>query len=105
MIDAIIALIRAAADVETARTGLMAKPFEFSELQANYILDMQLRRLTQLEGKKLRDELEELRATIKELQSILDSKSKLHGVIKTELTEIRDKFGDDRRTRAHRRHR
>ena len=71
MIDAIIALIRGAADVETARTGLMAKPFEFSEIQANYILDMQLRRLTQLEGKKLRDELEELRATIKELKSIL----------------------------------
>ena len=60
MIDAIIALIRGAADVETARTGLMAKPFEFSEIQANYILDMQLRRLTQLEGQKLRDELDEL---------------------------------------------
>ena len=57
MIDAIIALIRGAADVETARAGLMAKPFEFSEIQANYILDMQLRRLTQLEGQKLRDEL------------------------------------------------
>ena len=52
MIDAIIALIRGAADVEAARTGLMATPFEFSELQANYILDMQLRRLTQLEGQE-----------------------------------------------------
>ena len=58
MIDAIIALIRGAADVDTARAGLMAKPFEFTEIQANYILDMQLRRLTQLEGQKLRDELE-----------------------------------------------
>ena len=79
MIDAIIALIRGAADVETARAGLMAKPFEFSEIQANFILDMQLRRLTQLEGKKLRDELAELQETIKELQSILNSKAKLHG--------------------------
>jgi len=98
MIEAIIALIRGAADVDTARTGLMAVPFEFSEIQANYILDMQLRRLTQLEGQKLRDELAELQATITELQSILDSREKLFGVIKTELIEIRDKYGDERRT-------
>jgi len=83
MIDAIIALIRGAADVEAARAGLIAKPFEFSEIQANYILDMQLRRLTQLEGKKLRDELKELRATIKELNAILKDEGKLRGVIKT----------------------
>ena len=99
MIDAIIALIRGAADVETARAGLVAKPFEFTEIQANYILDMQLRRLTQLEGQKLRDELAELRAQIKELESILKSKAKLNGVIKTELTELRDKYGDKRKTR------
>jgi DNA gyrase subunit A len=99
MIDAVIALIRGAADVETARSGLMAKPFEFSELQASFILDMPLRRLTQLEGKKLRDELAELQATIKELESILKSRAKLRGVIKTELIAIRDKYGDDRRTK------
>ncbi|MBM3659703.1 MAG: DNA gyrase subunit A [Actinobacteria bacterium] len=98
MIDAIIALIRGAADVDTARQGLIAKPFEFSEIQANYILDMQLRRLTQLEGQKLRDELEELRATIAELESILADPAKLRGVIKTELSELREKYGDDRRT-------
>jgi DNA gyrase subunit A len=98
MIDAIIALIRGAADVDTARTGLMTAPFEFTEIQANYILDMQLRRLTQLEGQKLREELEELRATIAELQSILDDPAKLAGVIKTELAEVRDKFADERRT-------
>jgi DNA gyrase subunit A len=98
VIDAIIALIRGAADVETARTGLMAKPFEFTEIQANYILDMQLRRLTQLEGQKLRDELGELRATIKELESILKSKAKLLGVIKSELGELRSKYADERRT-------
>jgi DNA gyrase subunit A len=98
MIDAIIALIRGAADVDAARTGLMVAPFEFSEIQANYILDMQLRRLTQLEGRKLREELEELRTIIAELQSILDDPAKLAGVIKTELAEVRDKFADDRRT-------
>ncbi len=98
MIDAIIALIRGAADVETARAGLMAKPFEFSEVQANYILDMQLRRLTQLEGQKLREELAELQATIKELESILASKTKLRAVIKDELGEVRKQYGDARRT-------
>jgi DNA gyrase subunit A len=98
MIDAIIALIRGAEDVDTARTGLMAAPFEFTEIQANYILDMQLRRLTQLEGQKLREELEELRATIAELQSILDSPAKLAAVIKDELAEVRDKYADERRT-------
>ncbi|MGH9050722.1 MAG: DNA gyrase subunit A [Acidimicrobiia bacterium] len=98
MIDAVIELIRGAADVDTARTGLMAEPFEFSEIQANFILDMQLRRLTQLEGQKLREELAELEARIKELESILKSKAKLRGVIKKELLEIRDDYGDDRRT-------
>jgi DNA gyrase subunit A len=98
MIDAIIALIRAAEDVDAARAGLMAAPFEFTEIQANHILDMQLRRLAQLEGQKLRDELEELRATIAELQSILDSPAKLAAVIKDELAEVRDKYADERRT-------
>jgi DNA gyrase subunit A len=76
----------------------MVAPFEFTEIQANYILDMQLRRLTQLEGQKLREELEELRATIAELQSILDSPAKLAAVIKDELAEVRDKYADERRT-------
>jgi DNA gyrase subunit A len=99
MIDAIIELIRAAADVDEARAGLMAKPFEFSEIQANFILDMQLRRLTQLEGQKLRDELGELQERIKELESILRSKKKLRTVIKDELGELRDRYGSERRTR------
>ena len=98
MIDAIIALIRGSEDADGAKAGLMAAPFEFTDVQAQHILDMQLRRLTQLDGKKLRDELEELRATIAELQSILDSPSKLAAVIKEELAEVRDKFADDRRT-------
>ena len=99
MLDAVITLIRAAADVETARAGLMAKPFEFSEIQANHILDMPLRRLTALERQKLIDELKELRDTIKDLESILKSKPKLRKVIKDELITLRDKYGDDRRTR------
>jgi DNA gyrase subunit A len=99
MIDAIIELIRAAADVDEARAGLIAKPFEFSEIQANFILDMQLRRLTQLEGQKLRDELGELQEQIKELESILRSKNKLRTVIKNELGELRDRYGSERRTR------
>jgi DNA gyrase subunit A len=99
MIDAIIELIRGAADVEAARAGLMAKPFEFSEIQANFILDMQLRRLTQLEGQKLRDELAELQERIKELESILRSKKKLNTVIRDELGELRERYGTERRTR------
>jgi DNA gyrase subunit A len=99
MLDAVITLIRGAADVETARAGLMAKPFEFSEIQANHILDMPLRRLTALERQKLIDELKELRDTIKDLEAILKSKPKLRKVIKDELTTLRDKYGDDRRTR------
>jgi DNA gyrase subunit A len=99
MIDAIIELIRGAADVDVARAGLMAKPFEFTEIQANFILDMQLRRLTQLEGQKLRDELAELQERIKELESILRSKKKLRTVIKDELGELRERYGNERRTR------
>jgi DNA gyrase subunit A len=99
MIDAVIELIRKAADVDVARAGLMKKPFGFSEIQANYILDMQLRRLTQLEGKKLRDELKELQDIIKELESILKSKTKLNRVVKEELLELKKKYADERRTR------
>jgi DNA gyrase subunit A len=99
MLDAVIALIRGADDVDTARAGLMAEPFSFTEIQANHILDMPLRRLTALERKKLHDELAELLEAIKELESILKSKAKLRGVIKKELADIRDRYGDDRRTK------
>ena len=98
MIDAIIALIRASEDTDAARQGLMAKPFEFSEIQANHILDMQLRRLAQLEQQKLKDEHDELLETINELESILQSDAKLRAVIKNELAEVRDEFAEPRRT-------
>src|SRR5688572_78009 len=99
MIDKVIEHIKKSADVDAARAGLMKKPFEFTEIQANYILDMQLRRLTQLEGQKLREELAELQATIKELESILKSKTKLRKVIKEELLELKKRYADARRTR------
>jgi DNA gyrase subunit A len=98
VIEEIIALIRGSQDTETARAGLMAKPFEFSEIQANHILDMQLRRLAQLEGQKLRDELAELAKTIAELEAILASDARKMEVISGELAEVRERFADERRT-------
>jgi len=97
-IDEIIALIRGSESADAARSALMAKPYEFTEIQANHILDMQLRRLAQLEHQKLKDEYEELTKTIKELESILNSRKKLEGVIKTEIREIREKYASERRT-------
>ncbi len=97
-IDVIIRLIRGSADRDDARKKLMAAPHKFSEIQANHILDMPLVRLTRLSRKELGDEMNQLKATIKELKSILASDAKLRGVIKGELTAIKDKYGDERRT-------
>ena len=89
MIDAIIALIRASDDRGAAREGLMAAPFEFSDVQAEHILDMTLGRLTRLGRHELEDEMAQLRETIAELEAILADDGKLRGVIKSELAEIR----------------
>ena len=97
MIDAIIALIRASDDKAAARTGLMAEPFSFSEVQAEHILDMTLSRLTRLGRSELEEEMKKLRDTIAELQSILDDPKKLRGVIKTEMGEIKEKFATPRK--------
>jgi len=97
MIDAIITLIRGSDDKASARTGLMAAPFEFSEVQAEHILDMQLSRLTRLGRSDLESEMAKLRAEIDELEAILNDDAKLRGVIKTELGEVRDKFATPRR--------
>lgn len=97
-IDKIIKLIRAAKDVPTAHAGLM-KEFKFSEVQAQAILDMRLQKLAGLERKKIEDELKAVQALIKELETILKSKAKMMKIIKTELMEVADKFGDDRRTK------
>lgn len=97
-IDKIIKLIRAAKDVPSAHAALM-KEFKFSAIQAQAILDMRLQKLAGLERKKVEDELKEIQKLIKELESILKSKAKMMGIVKTELLEVAEKFGDDRRTK------
>ena len=96
-IDAIVNLIRSSKDSTAAKAGLMEQ-FGFSEKQAQAILDMRLARLTGLERERLMEEYEELERTIERLCAILAHEHLLMGVIKDELTVIRDKFGDDRRT-------
>jgi len=98
-IDKIIKLIRAAKDVPTAHAKLM-KEFKFSDRQAQAILDMRLQKLAGLERKKIEDELKEIQALIKELEAILASKKKMRKLIKDELADVADKFGDDRRTKV-----
>jgi len=97
-IDEIIALIKKAKDVPTAHAELMKK-FKFSERQATAILEMRLSKLAGLERKKIEDELKDIQALIKELESILASEKKILGVIKDELKTIGEKYGDDRRTK------
>ena len=98
MLDAVIKTIRGSDDRGSARTSLMAAPFEFSEEQANHILDMTLSRLTKIGRKELDDEMAKLRETIKDLQSILASDKKLRKVISDEMSTIRDKYANDRVT-------
>ena len=96
VIDDIIALIRGSEDAQAAKAALMEKPYEFSEAQAVDILDMQLRQLTRLSRIDIESELESIRESIKELESILADDKKLRGVIKDELSSVRDDFAADR---------
>jgi len=96
-LDAVIALIRESASVDEAREGLIAQ-FHLSEIQANAILDMQLRRLAALERQKIQDEHEELQAQIKEFKAILADPKRVLALIKEELSEIKEKFAQPRRT-------
>ncbi|HNU96317.1 MAG TPA: DNA gyrase subunit A, partial [Candidatus Magasanikbacteria bacterium] len=96
-IDLIIKTIKASKDKEEARQNLMSK-FKFTEKQAIAILEMKLQQLANLEAKKIEDELKEKLALIKELQSILASKTKILKIIKDETVEIKDKFAEPRRT-------
>jgi DNA gyrase subunit A len=98
-LDAVIALIRAAADADAAREGLM-KEFELSEIQAQAILDLRLRALTALERKRVEDEHKDLVERIGELRAILGDESRIDGLIREELLEIKQIYGknDDRRT-------
>lgn len=96
-LDAVIALIRAAADPEAAKTGLMTR-LALSAIQAQAILDMRLQRLTSLEREKLVTEYQETLQKIESLKAILASDALVRGIIREELTELKTKYGDERRT-------
>jgi len=96
-LDAIIKLIRQSKSEEEAKEGLVKK-FDLSPIQAQAILEMQLRRLTALEREKIEQEYLQLIKRIAELEAILDSEQKVLDIVKEELREIAKKFGDDRRT-------
>src|ERR1019366_6636429 len=98
MLDAVIAAIRASDDRPAALEALRTVPFEFSEEQANHILDMTLARLTRLGRSNLEEELAKLLVEIAELESILNDPAKLRGVIASELGAIREKYANQRRT-------
>lgn len=98
-IDEIIKLIKKSKDVEDAKLGLM-KTFKFSERQALAILEMKLQKLAGLERKKIEDELHEVQEIIKSLKELLSSPKKMLAVIKEELKEVGNKYGDDRRTKV-----
>ena len=97
-IDEVIAIIKKAADIPSASAALQKK-FGFSVLQAAAILEMRLSKLAGLERKKLEDELSEVQALIKKLKDILSSPKSILAVVKSELEELAEKYGDDRRTR------
>jgi DNA gyrase subunit A len=96
-LDDVIALIRAAASPATAKEQLIAK-YELSDIQAQAILDMRLQRLTGLERQKIIDEAKEVEAAIRRFRQILADEALVRGLIADELKELRDKFGDPRRT-------
>ena len=96
-IDEIVALIKASANVEAARQGLMAR-FGLSEIQSNAILEMRLSRLTGLERQKIEDEYLEVIQLIEQLRAILESPAQVLRIIRDDLAVIRERFGDDRRT-------
>jgi DNA gyrase subunit A len=96
-LDAVIELIRAASTPAEARDQLMEK-FEFSEIQAQAILDLQLQRLTGMEREKIVKEHEEIQKLVAELKSILASEQRIKDIVRLELDEVKEKFGDPRRT-------
>src|SRR3989344_5342776 len=99
-IDEVIATIRKSKDADEAKGNLMKK-FKLSELQSVAILDMQLRRLAALERQKIEDELRMVRETIAYLEDLLSHPEKILKVVKDELLKIKDKYGDDRKTRVY----
>jgi DNA gyrase subunit A len=99
-LDRVIAIIRGSADVEEARNNLKSE-FTLSDIQAQAILDMQLRRLAALEREKIEAEYQELVTLIKELEELLASTSKVRDVVRTETLEMKRKYGEERRTIVH----
>ena len=97
-IDEVIAIIRASVNPEEAKSNLISK-FQLSEVQAKAIVDMRLRQLTGLEQDKLRSEFDQLVKTIADLKDILDKKDRRMGIIKDELQEVKEKYGDERRSK------
>ncbi len=97
-IDEVIALIRSSSNAEEAREKLIAQ-FKLTEIQAKAIVEMRLRQLTGLEQDKLRTEYDALLKTIADLKDILDNKERRMNIIKTELAEVREKYGDERRSK------
>ncbi len=96
-LDAVIALIRASKDADTAKAGLMKK-FGLSEIQAQAILDMQLRRLAALERQKIEDELKQIIATIADYEDLIASPIRIIETVKKELLDLKEKYGDKRKT-------
>ena len=96
-IDEVIALIKASANADEARQKLI-DTFDLSEIQAKAIVEMRLRQLTGLEQDKLRSEYDELMNTIEDLKDILEKKDRRMGIIKDELLEVKEKYGDERRS-------
>lgn len=98
-IEEVIKIIRASKTIDDARANLIKK-FKFSDIQANAILEMRLQKLAGLERQKIEDELKEVQAFIKEMKDLLASSAKILKVIKSELLAIKEKFGDERRTKV-----
>lgn len=96
-IDLVIQTIRSSPDVDTARAQLMVR-FDLSEIQANAILDMQLRRLAALERQKLQDEYDEVQSRIEYLEDLLSSPQKILDLIRNDVNEVAEKYGDERKT-------
>ncbi len=100
LLDLVIATIRASASAEAAKNALMAAPFELSDRQAQAVLDMQLRRLAALESQRIMDEHAELLRVIADLEDLLARPSRINEVIKADCVELKEKYGDARRTQV-----
>ena len=98
-IDEVVETIKSAGPVEEAREALMTR-FDLTEIQSQAILDMQLRRIA-VETEKIESEYNELKELIKDLNDLLSNKSRIYDVIKTETSELKDKYGDKRLTKLH----